>query len=76
MRGIFSEILNFLFSLTENQEVKPLEKNVTSLLIQNQNLQQSFMETHAQVNSITHIHLTKNRYMINELVNTLKKYQQ
>ena len=40
--------------------------------MQNQNLQQSFIETNTQTNSITHIHLPKNRHMINRLVYTLK----
>ena len=38
----------------------------------NLNLQQSFIETNAQTNKFNHIHLHKNRHMINRLVDALK----
>ena len=40
--------------------------------MQNQNLQQSFIDTKAQANNITHIYLAKNRHMINRSVDGLK----
>ena len=47
-----SAIYNYLFGPTESQHVKLLEKNVT-IVMQNQNLQQSFIETKAKANNIT-----------------------
>ena len=54
-RGIISAIYIFLFSPRESQDVRHLTKNVPSLM-NNQNLQQLFIETSAQANNITHIH--------------------
>ena len=62
--------LNFLFGLSESQTVKQLKKNV-AILKENQNFQQSVLDTHATPHNIT-IHLANNRHMINGLVNALK----
>ena len=70
-RGIVSAIYSFLFGPYKSQDVKQMKKNVT-ILIDNQNLQQSFIEINAQANNITLIPLAKNRHMINGLVNALK----
>ena len=51
-RGIFLAIYNSVFGPTESQDVKQLIKNI-AILRQNQNLQQSFIETNAQANIIT-----------------------
>ena len=59
-RIIMSAIYNFLFVPTGSQDIKQLKKNV-AILILNQNLQQSFIESNVQANNITHIHLAKNR---------------
>ena len=69
-RGSISAICNFLFSPIGSQDIKELEKNI-AILIQNQNLQQPFIESNAKGNNITCIHLTKNRHMINRLVDAL-----
>ena len=70
-RSIFLEIYNLLFAPTESQGVKQLKKNV-AILMQNQKLQQSLVETNVQTNHTSRIHLAKNRYMINILVDALK----
>ena len=43
-----------------------------AILMQNQNLQQSFIETNAQTNNVIHIHSTKNGHVINSSVDALK----
>ena len=40
--------------------------------MQNQNFLQSFVESNAQANNITHIHWSENRDIINQLVGALK----
>ena len=40
--------------------------------MQNQNLQQSYIESNAQANDITHIHFAENRHIMNGLVDVLK----
>ena len=55
---------NFLFSLTESENEKQLKKNV-AIIMQNQYLQQPLIETNAQANNITHMHLARNRHMMN-----------
>ena len=40
--------------------------------MQNQNLQQSFSESNALANDITNIHLAKNRFVLNGLVDALE----
>ena len=51
---LFQKLNNFPIGPIESQDKKQLQKNVT-ILIQNQKLQQSFIETDAQANNITHI---------------------
>ena len=65
-------ILNFLFGPPESQTVKKnLKKNV-AILMENQNLQQSLLDTNAKAVNITKIYLVKNRHVISGLVNALK----
>ena len=56
-RGIITVIYDFLFYPTENEDVKQHKKNL-GILMQNQNLQQSFIETNDQTNNITCIQLS------------------
>ena len=63
--------VNFLFGSTENQTVKQLKKNV-AILMENQDLQQSPIESNAWALNIIKNHLAKSRYMIYRLVDTLK----
>ena len=53
-----------------NQDMKQLKKNV-AILMQNQNLQQSFTESNTQADIITYIHLAKIRHVISGLVKVL-----
>ena len=55
----------------ESQTVKQMKKNVT-ILMENQNLQQSVLEAHTKALNIKTIHLVNNRHMINDQVNALK----
>ena len=70
-RGIFSAIFNFLFCPTESKTVKQIKKNM-AILMENQNLQQSLVETITKANNIIKIHLVKKRHMIHGLVDRLK----
>ena len=70
-RGIISTIYNLLFGPTKSQDVKQLRQNV-SILMQNQNLQQSFIETTVQANNVTYIHLEENGHMTHILIDALK----
>ena len=64
-------ICYFLFGPSESLDKQQLTKNV-AILMQNQNLQESFIGSSVQANNITHIHLAKNRHIISRLVDTLK----
>ena len=70
-KGIICAIYSFLFCPTGSSGVKQLKNSVASL-IQNQNLQQAFIDSNTQANNIIHIHLAKNRHMKNGLVGALK----
>ena len=63
-RGIFLTIFNFLFNLAESQTVKQLRKIVT-ILKEDEDSQQSLIETNSRALNITKNHITKNRHMIN-----------
>ena len=57
--GFFSAIGSFCFGTSESKDIKKVKKNV-AILLQNQNIQQLFVETIAQVTNITQIHSAKN----------------
>ena len=67
----FSAIYNVVFNPTESQDVKQHKKKVT-ILMQNQSLQQSFIETNIQTKTTTYISLASGRHMIIRWVDALK----
>ena len=65
------DYFNFPFGATGSHTVWQQRINM-AILMENQDLQQSLMETNARTPNIIKIHHTKNRHMINRLVGTLK----
>ena len=61
----------FLFGQIESQTLKQLKKNI-AIFMENQDFQQSLIETNARALNITKIQLFKNRYIINGLVDACK----
>ena len=55
----------------KSQDVKQLNENV-AILIKNQKLHQSLIDSNVQMTNITRIHLAKSRHMINRLAGMLK----
>ena len=71
-RGLLWSIFNLLFfGPTDRQTIKQLKRN-WAILMQNQYLQQSSMETNVRTLNITKFHVAKNGFMINRPMHALK----